>query len=323
LTQQVAVIGAGVAGLACARVLRRAGFYVDIFDKDRIIGGRTATTRIGLTPFDPGAQYLTARGPKFSDFVKELADTGYASRWLPRNDAGDNMGQLTPWYVGTPGMSSIVRPLAEGIRIYTGRHVHTLQRSEKGWHLWFEDKTSVGPFAAVAVATPVRDTQLLLGRVPAITDRIESVRMQPCWALLVKLDTRTLPERDVYSDMSDVIRWIARNNSKPGRSGKGDNIVVHASPRWSREAEDAEPDAVADELWAEVSHLFSLGPVRPTHMTAILWRDGLVDTSLGETYLFSTEHMVGACGDWCLGRLIEHAYESGYGLGRAIVDALN
>jgi renalase len=38
--------------------------------------------------------------------------------------------------------------------------------------------------------------------------------------------------------------------------------------------------------------------------------------------LFSTEHLVGVAGDWCLGRLAEHAFESGTLLGRAIVDAV-
>ena len=79
---------------------------------------------------------------------------------------------------------------------------------------------------------------------------------------------------------------------------------------------------VADELWAEVSHALSLPPVRPAQISAQLWRNGLVDVSLGETFLFSTEHMVGVAGDWCLGRLAEHAFESGTRLGMAIVDAL-
>ncbi len=61
---------------------------------------------------------------------------------------------MMPWYVGTPGMASIVRPLAESVRIHTGRTVHTIERHEKGWHVWFEDQTSVGPFNAVAVAVP-------------------------------------------------------------------------------------------------------------------------------------------------------------------------
>lgn len=314
-----------MAGLACARALRRAGHYVEVFEQDRIIGGRMATTRVGMTSFDHGAQYLTARGQLFSSFLKEMEATGYAARWLPVAVKGGEKGagQLHPWYVGTPGMSAIVRPLAESVRIHTGRRAHTLQRSDRGgWQIWFDDETSVGPFAAVAVATPAPQAQLLLGRLDDLADQVSRVRMSPCWALMVKLDQQLLTEQDVFSDMSEVIRWVSRNNSKPGRSSGGDVIVIHASQAWSREAEDADPDAVADELWNEVSHALLLPPIRPLAMTAHLWRHALVDQSLGDSYIYSSEHKVGLAGDWCLGRLGEHAYESGFSLGRAIDNSL-
>jgi renalase len=319
------VIGAGLAGLSCARTLRRAGFFVEVFEQDRMIGGRIATTRIGTDTFDHGAQYLTARAKGFKSYLEEVAALGYASRWNPRASLNgeEGGGQMLPWYVGTPGMASIVRPLAESVRIHTGRKVHTIDRHDKGWHVWFEDETSVGPFHAVAVAVPAPQARLLLGRLDDIAQQLSRVRMQPCWALMVRLEEKILPDQDVFSDMSEVVRWISRNNTKPGRGGRGESIVVHASPSWSRETEDAEPDVVAEELWGEVSHVLGLPPVRPTRMTAHLWTHGLVDQSLGETYIFSTEHRVGVAGDWCLGRLAEHAFESGDRLGSAIINALD
>ena len=147
--------------------------------------------------------------------------------------------------------------------------------------------------------------------------------MTPCWSLMVVLDEPAFPEQDVYSDMSEVIRWVARNNTKPGRAARGESIVVHASQSWSRETEDADPEHVAEDLWAEVSHVIGLRPVRPTHMVAHLWRHGFAEQQLGESCVFSSEHRVGVAGDWCLGRLAEHAFESGSSLGRAIVAALS
>jgi renalase len=311
-----------VAGLACARVLRRSGCYVEVFEQDRIIGGRMATTRVGMTAFDHGAPYITARSPSFQKFVKELVDTGYASRWMPQTSTGEDASTMHAWYVGTPGMSSILRPLAESVRITPNRRVHTLQRGDKGWHLWFDDETSAGAFQAVAVAVPAIEAQLLLGRLERLAEPISRVRMSPTWSVMVRLDEKVMPDQDVYSDMSEVIRWVSRNNGKPGRDSRGDHIVIHASPGFSRETEDADPQQVADELWAEVSHALSLPPTRPTQISAHLWKHGLVDVSLGETFLFSSEHMVGVCGDWCLGRLAEHAFDSGSRLGKVIVEAM-
>ena len=145
MIKKVAVIGAGIAGLACARILRRAGCYVEVFEQDRIIGGRMATTRLGLVPFDHGAQYITARSDHFRLYIDEMMASNYAARWVPKAASGENASQLNAWFVGVPGMSSLVRPLAEGVRLHTERRVHTLRRTDKTWELWFEDETSRRP----------------------------------------------------------------------------------------------------------------------------------------------------------------------------------
>lgn len=318
------MVGAGLAGLSCARTLRRAGFFVEVFEQEKTIGGRMATTRLGVETFDHGAQYVTARSRHFKSYLDEIIGLGYASRWNPRASLNgeEGAGQMNPWIVGTPGMASMVRPLAESVRIHTSRKVHTIDRRDKGWHVWFEDETSVGPFHAIAITIPAPQARLLLGRLDSLAQPLSRVRLQPCWALMVRLDERILPDQDVYSDMSEVVRWIARNNTKPSRAPRGDSIVIHASQNWSRQTEDTEPEIIAEELWGGVSHILGLPPVRPVRMTAHLWTYGLVDQSLGETYVFSTDHMVGLAGDWCLGRLAEHAFDSGDRLANAIVNAL-
>ena len=63
MTLDVAVIGAGMAGLAAARTLAAAGHAVQVFDKGRGIGGRLSTRRTDYGAFDHGAQYATVRDP--------------------------------------------------------------------------------------------------------------------------------------------------------------------------------------------------------------------------------------------------------------------
>jgi len=53
---RIAVVGAGIAGLACARKLIDAGHAVRVFEKSRGVGGRMATRRTPQGTYDHGAQ---------------------------------------------------------------------------------------------------------------------------------------------------------------------------------------------------------------------------------------------------------------------------
>ncbi|NQZ46169.1 MAG: FAD-dependent oxidoreductase, partial [Erythrobacter sp.] len=63
----IVIIGAGMAGLACASQLIAAGRDVRLLDKGRGPGGRMAARRANVagqpSAFDHGAQYFTARDP--------------------------------------------------------------------------------------------------------------------------------------------------------------------------------------------------------------------------------------------------------------------
>lgn len=56
----VVVVGAGVAGLAAAAALRRAGVPVTVLEAADRAGGRTHTVSLGGAPFDRGASWLHA-----------------------------------------------------------------------------------------------------------------------------------------------------------------------------------------------------------------------------------------------------------------------
>src|SRR5262249_25022357 len=159
--------------------------------------------------FDHGVQYLAARSVEFGEYLDEISQLGYVERWTPRTSTP----QLSSWMVGTPGMSSLVRPLAERLAVSTGRRAHALERRSRGWHIWLEDETSVGPFDFVALAVPAANARLLLGSIDVLAAPLSRVRMAPCWTLMVRLEKPILPEEDVFSNVTDAIRWVARNNS--------------------------------------------------------------------------------------------------------------
>ena len=70
---QIAVIGAGISGLVCARKLADAGHRVVVLEKSRSLGGRCATRKLGEHLVDTGAQYFTLRDEKIRSEVEQLA----------------------------------------------------------------------------------------------------------------------------------------------------------------------------------------------------------------------------------------------------------
>lgn len=77
-TKKVAVIGAGISGLTCAYELKKAGFDVEVFEKEATVGGRMGSrTREGLS-FDIGAQMVSRSYDSVLAYCKEL---GIPEEW--------------------------------------------------------------------------------------------------------------------------------------------------------------------------------------------------------------------------------------------------
>ena len=75
------VVGAGLAGVACARTLRAAGAPVVLVDRGRRLGGRMASRRIDGRVVDLGASYLTVSDPEFAAVVDDWQQRGLARPW--------------------------------------------------------------------------------------------------------------------------------------------------------------------------------------------------------------------------------------------------
>ena len=96
MTMRVAVIGAGVAGLATAKVLTQAGHVVRVYDRTPDVGGVWSATRRypGLTTQSPKAQYALSDFPMPDDYP-EWPTGEQVQRWLAaytERFAGDLQG---------------------------------------------------------------------------------------------------------------------------------------------------------------------------------------------------------------------------------------
>ncbi len=81
------MIGAGLAGLSCARALDESGLDVQLLEKSRGVGGRCATRRIDGQPVDHGLAFYHGDDPEFLAALDSV-EAEPARHW-PRKVVGE------------------------------------------------------------------------------------------------------------------------------------------------------------------------------------------------------------------------------------------
>ncbi len=310
---RIAVIGAGMAGLSCARVLHASDAEVVVFDKGRRPGGRLATRRIDALRFDHGAQYATARGDAFQAFLAGAGE--HVAAWDP--------ARARPRWVGLPGMSALGQAAAQGGigSLVSLRQVTLIERARAGWLVHHQDAAAVrpgtvgpggecaGPFDRIVLALPAPQAAPLLTALEhAFADAVDAVVMEPCWAIML-----AYAERQAGADtriLDGSLCWIARDSSRPGRSRLPDCWVAHGGPVWSAAHLERQPDAVAADLHAAFIAATGID-AEPMHRAVHRWRHARAARPLGQACLYDPAAELVVCGDWCLGGRVEDAFDSG------------
>lgn len=296
----IGIIGAGIAGLSCAAVLKEHGHAPVLLEKGRGVGGRLATRRTDAGfQFDHGAQYVTARTAGFRDVIARLSDEGAAAVW---------QGTDREVTVGTPSMNAIAKSLAEGLDIRRNTRVTELRAVESGWQATTAD--GMFEFDRIVLTAPQPQTVDLLGEDHPLAKAISKVRMSPCWTLMATFaDQHEIPFTS-RSAPDSYLAWIALNSSKPERPDTN-SWVVQASADWSAANLEREPDDVAQELLLRLCGVLRCEPSSAVHAMAHRWRYARVEEPLGEPFCRNAGGTLYLGGDWCLGARVEAAWTSG------------
>lgn len=307
---KVGIVGAGIAGLACANLLRTKGIDVRLFDKGRKPGGRTSTLELCDMAWDFGAPCLTATGADFQEQVSAWARAGLLAPW-----PGGPAGAL----VGVPSMSTLV----EHQRLsHDARFGALVQKIETDGASWYVAGPSLydGPFAAIAIATPAEQAvSLLAPHDPGMAYEPAMARSRPCWTLMAAFSEPLAGLPDFLPEDGDIA-LAARNNSKPGR-GPAECWVVQASTDWSARHLHRTGAAVAMDLFLLFERLAGARLPHPSFLKAHRWRYAHGNGRRCQS-LWNPELRLGTCGDWCSGSQIEDAWRSGRNLAEKIAGRL-
>jgi predicted NAD/FAD-dependent oxidoreductase len=113
------------------------------------------------------------------------------------------------------------------------------------------------------------------------------------------------------------LRWLARDRSKPGRSG-AEAWLLHASADWSEANLEQSAEFVAARLLAAFA---DLGARAPQAWLAHRWRYANAEPALNAECGWDAGSAIGLCGDWLNGGNVEGAWLSGCRLAGKIAAA--
>jgi renalase len=293
----VTVVGAGIAGVACAVQLRAAGVAVRVLDRARSVGGRMASPRLHGRPVDLGAAYFTVSDPEFAEVVNRWQAAGLARPWTAElavlTDGGRDRAAGPVRWAAPGGLRSLVRELAAGPDV-DGEPTDTVV-------LAMPDPQAIrllhpsSPAAALLADRPWR---------PSIA--VAAGWVSRSWDPLPAAFVNGHPTLTSIADDGD-------------RRGDGAAVLVaHTTPGPAR-AHDADPDAAVPAVLAALREL--LGVPDPEWTFAHRWRFAAPEDSRDEPFHLGPAGVALAGDGWGPSK-VETAWRSGTLLGRALVGRL-
>jgi predicted NAD/FAD-dependent oxidoreductase len=322
---RAAVIGAGLAGAACAERLAAFGWRVTVFDKARGAGGRASTRRRGHIVADHGAQFFSVRSAPFRAVVDRWLVEGVAKPWPARVVSLGSDQSVTPYdearmFVGVPGMSALARSLLARARFVSRTTITSVSRGRGGWTLRDARGESFGPYDAALVAVPpVQAVAVAKDQCPLV-EEIRHVPMAPCWAAVAAFRAGPDVRWDAAHVEGSALAWVARNGSKPGRPSAPDVWTLHARPDWSSEHLEEPAAEVARQLLSALAELVPMGGPPVLHLEGHRWRYARPLRKREPRALFDSDLRIGFCGDWTGHARVESAVSSGIALARAVAE---
>lgn len=320
---KIAIVGAGIAGLAAARILA-ANFEVTVFEKSRGLGGRLSTRYASPFEFDHGVQYFTAESASFVELVNHMQAEGIVNAWqgdfveISNNKTSVLLNDPRTRYVGVPRMNAVGKYLARGLSVLLNQRVTKLIRGHNFWQLEINQATISEKFDWVLFAIPAEQVESLLPEGNPFSERVSYVGTQGCYVLMLGCNhTFVLPSWRGASIQSACIQWISCNSSKPERAPEP-TLVVLSCNQWAEDHINADLQQVQNQLWTAASQILDLSSNKIDHMSVHHWRYANCIKPLQASLVLDKENYIAMCGDWTQGAKVEAAYLSGQAVARGL-----
>jgi renalase len=340
--QRVAVIGAGVAGLSCARELRLRGFHPVVFEASDRLGGRCSSRNSRIGWFDDGAQAISGDTRLSTYAAQRPGELAAVHPWTvpatpaedepkgrDRDKASDEEDTSRTLklvgVVGVPSMFALANAIARPLDIRLRTPIGQAERRGARWVLHNEAGEIDEDFQALVLAVPAPVALPLAQQSPRLAQALRAVRYRSRWVLLLGSE-RPVGLPGYREFQGSPIARVAAMHSKPGRpSAVPQRWFVEADERWSLQHEHDDAETVA-ELLHDIFCAHAGRSVTPNYLAAHQWRNAYVETPAslpGQACgLWDDAMRFGVCGDSVVASQIDQVHRSAVALAARMSEGL-
>ncbi len=338
--EDVVVIGAGLAGLICAKRMRQEGLRVRIVEKSAGVGGRLATRRLQGTWADHGAQYVSAHGEVFGRFMAHLQQQGIAQEWArtvtrltPEGSCDNDSSWIYPRYTCPTGLTAIAKYLATDQKIDFNTKIADVRvepGSDKSWQLTTDSGQKILASALVSTMPAPQFVVLfqdVLGVTSELLKAVQSVRFHPNITIIAGYSSsQAIPDAWKAFRCEDdfVLRWISHDSSKHLQQLTQPVFVLQSTSEFAYQSfEELNLEKVGLPILQKAGEYLEPWLQNPQWWQVHKWRYAFAQEALGVDCLTTTLPLPLVCaGDWCAGKNLESAYTSGLAAAVALMDLI-
>jgi len=305
VARKVVIVGAGLAGLVCARHLYRHGIKTLIIEKSRGLGGRMATRRRDRICIDhglPGIAIPDSSSPNQS-FIQELLAqkiiqpglTTWA-RWSPAQGISSQSPQQI--YVAPEGMSAIAKYLAKDLVIKREWLLQSLLPTEKGYWQLTNSPGEILQAEAIILTVPAPQAVAILERSGLelfsgdLISQLKAITYEPKLVLMAGYSPELTDElnfswQGIEFTQHPTLSKIIRDSHKR-LVPEYPVYVMHSTPDFAQKFDLSEDLSAAISIMLQDAHdLLHPAFARPQWSQIHRWRYAIPRFSLNSDFLWA------------------------------------
>jgi len=313
---RVGIVGAGIAGLAAADALTRAGHEVVVWERGHRVGGRIETIEIDGYIFDTGATTITPRGMAIEKTMLQELDrsllvrvekpiyTHEALRVVP----GDP-GRQVPRYTYRSGNETLPSMLAKHLDVRTGEQIDDVAKNNGTYF------AGNAHFDALILTPPIPLTSALLWTLRE-SRPVANAKYRSCLSVMLGF---SVPSPEVhYHALLDLeqrhpLTWLCLESVKsPGRAPEGCSaMVAQMSASYSQMKYDKHDQEIIDDVLIYVQWLYGPEYKDPAVARVRRWKYSQPEMVADFDNVNHGHNRLVLAGDGLTAGRVEMAFESG------------